>query len=169
VILSLQFPLGSHARCVGAIRIQCLRHDRPTADETAACRQRATCFGYRPRSRQKLPSSTPLNPAVWITVADLSAGDHCSGGREVAGTSSPCFCHWLRQLYRVWTVIPVSRAISGTLSRFGGLIRWRTASRTLASSVGLMVIGWDPWWIAQTEWTSLASQGGTALQRWRRV
>jgi hypothetical protein len=63
----------------------------------------------------------------------LVGRDHCSGGREVAGTSSPCFFHWLRQLYRVWAAIPVSRAISVTLSRFGGLIRWRTASRILAS------------------------------------
>jgi hypothetical protein len=23
-----------------------------------------------------------------------------------------------------------------------------------------MVIGWAPWWIAQTEWTSLVTQGG---------
>ena len=28
---------------------------------------------------------------VWITVASLSAGDHSSGDRDVAGTSSPCF------------------------------------------------------------------------------
>ncbi len=28
-----------------------------------------------------------------------------------------------------------------------------------------MVIGWAPWWIAQTEWTSLVTQGAMNLLR----
>jgi hypothetical protein len=91
VILALQFPLVSHARFIGAIRIQCLRHDRPTAEVTAACRQRATCFGSRPRSRQKLPSSIPLNPAVWITVASLSAGTTALAAARSQAPAAPAF------------------------------------------------------------------------------
>jgi hypothetical protein len=50
--------------------------------------------GLQPHHGWPLPSSRPLKPAVWITVASLSAGDHCSGGRDVAGTSSPWQAIW---------------------------------------------------------------------------
>jgi len=56
-------------------------------------------------------------------------------------------------------VIPVSRAIWATLSRLGGLMRWRTWSRTALSLVGCMLLGLAPWWMGQTELTSFLTQG----------
>ncbi len=81
-------------------------------------------------------------------------------GLELACTLWPCFGPWLCQLSRVCAVIPVSRAISATLLRLGGLIRIRTANPRAASSGGGTVVGWAPGWTGQIERIALLRVGG---------
>ncbi len=48
----LELLLFDHRQHRLGIGIKCLRHARPMAEVGAACRQRLTCSGNRPRSRQ---------------------------------------------------------------------------------------------------------------------